>query len=209
MKNFFLFLIPLSFAFASPVIAQVEEEDELLGSRDTLIHIDERRFIYKGNIYRQNSPYFTMGYGVGMNLGKESVEQNTTFSYHHFVKGIGIGLGYHMSSDGKTWWRSYQKLKDLHFMLGKRWEGVHHNLSLFAGPSYAHGSYIGWNEEFGENRAYDFRTAGMVAEVQYSYRIFYDIGLGISAYTSLNKFTKVVGGQIHIFFSTAFVRSYD
>ena len=209
MKNIFLFLIPLSFAFASPAMAQVEEEDELTGSRDTVIRIDERRFIYKGKIYRDNSPYITMGYGAGVNLGLKSLEQNMTLSYHHFIKGIGLGLGFHSSSDEKIWWRSYQKLNDLHLMVGKRWEGVRHNISVFAGPSFAYGSYVGWNDFLGKNWAYGFNTVGAVAEFQYSYRIFYDIGLGVSAYTSLNKFTRVAGAQLHLFFSTAFVRSYD
>jgi len=209
MKNIFLFLIPLSFAFATPAMAQVEEEDELTSSRDTVIRIDERRFIYKGKIYRDNSPYITMGYGAGVNLGLKSVEQNMTLSYHHFIMGIGLGLGFHSTSDEKIWWRSYQKLNDLHLMVGKRWEGVKHNVSVFAGPSYAYGSYVGWNETLGKNWAYGFNTVGAVAELQYSYRIFYDVGLGVSAYTSLNKFTRVAGAQLHLFFSTAFVRSYD
>lgn len=209
MKKLILFLIPLSMAFAAPVLAQVEEEDDKKSTRDTLIRIDERRFIYKGKIYRQNSPYLTMGYGAGRNFGKETLEQNMTLSYHHFIKGIGLGLGYHSSSDEKIWWRSYQKVNDLHLMLGKRWEGVRHNIAIFAGPSYAYGSYVGWSDLYEENRAFYFRTVGMVAEAQYTYRIFYDLGLGLSAYTSLNKFTRVAGAQIHLFFSTAFVRSYD
>ncbi len=209
MKNVILYLIPLSLAFASPAFAQVEEEDKLEGSRDTVIHIDEHRFIYEGKIYRENSPYLTMGYGVGMNFGQDSIEQNMTLSYHHFIRGVGIGIGYHSSSNEKIWWRSPQKLNDLHLMVGKRWEGIHHNLSIFAGPSYAYGSYIGWNDVLEEFRQYRFYTMGLVAELQYSYRIFYDLGLGISAYTSLNKFTRVAGAQLHLFFSTAFVRSYD
>jgi len=209
MKNIILYLIPLSLAFASPVLAQVEEEDGLKESRDTVIRVDERRFIFKGKIYRESSPYITLGYGAGMNIGKKTIEQNMTLSYYHFIKGVGIGLGFHSSSDNKIWWRSYQKLNDLHLMVGKRWEGLHHNISAFAGPSYAYGSYIGWHDEYEKNWAFGYNTVGLVAEFKYSYRIFYDIGLGISAYTSMNKFTQVAGAQFHLFFSTAFVRSYD
>jgi len=209
MKNFFLLLIPLSFAFASPVIAQVDEEDASTNKRDTVIRIDERRFIYKGKIYKDNSPYFTLGYGVGRNLGKSNYEQNMTLSYHHFVKGVGLGIGFHTSSDDKIWWRSYQKMNDLHLMVGKRWDGVRFNLSAFAGPSYSYGSYVGYNDVREREWAYGYNTVGAVVELQFTYRIFYDVGVGLTAYSSMNKHTKVVGTQFHLFFSTAYVRSYD
>lgn len=209
MKTFFLFLIPLSFAFASPAYAQVEEEDRLAVSQDTVIKIDERRFIYKGRIYRENSPYLTFGYGVGRNFGGKSFEQNMTISYHHFIKGIGLGIGLHSSSDEKIWWRSYQKLNDFYFLLGKKWDGVRYNLAVFAGPSYAYGSYVAWHEVYEKDWAYGYNTVGGLAELQFTYRLFYDLGLGLTAYTSMNKFVKVAGVQFHLFFSTAFVRSYD
>lgn len=209
MKNFFLFLIPLSLAFASPAIAQVEGEDESTASKDSVIRIDEHRFIYKGKIYRENSPYVTMGYGVGRNLDQKTMEQNMTIAYHHFIGGVGLGLGLHSSSDQKIWWRSYQKLNDLHFVLGKRWEGVRYNIAVFAGPSYAYGSYVDWNDFYEKEWAYGYNTIGGIAEAQFTYRLFYDLGLGITAYTSINKFTQIIGAQIHLFFSTAYVRSYD
>ena len=90
MKKLFLFLIPLSFAFANPAFAQVEEEEEYVTAKDTIIRIDERRFINNGNIYKEHSPYQTLGYGVGRNLGKGTYEQSMTISYHHFIKGIGV-----------------------------------------------------------------------------------------------------------------------
>lgn len=203
MKYFFLFLIPLSIVFASPVNAQVEEEDE------GAVQIDENRFIYNGRIYRQNSPYLTMGYGAGYNFANNTVEQNMTISYHHFIKKVGLAIGYHSSSDEKIWWRSFQKLNDLHLMIGKRWEGLKYNASAFAGPAYAYGSYVGWNDTYEREWAFGYNTVGVVAEFQFTYRIFYDIGIGLSGYISANKYTQIAGAQFHVFFSTAFVRSYD
>ncbi len=209
MKTFFLFLIPLSLAFAYPAVAQVEEEDELAVNKDTVIQIDDNRFIYRSKIYKKNTPYVTLGYGAGMNLGKKTIEQNMTISYHYFIKGLGVGLGYHTSKDDKVWWRSHQTLIDYHLLVGKRWDGVKYNIAGFVGPSFAKGEYITYVEEVEEDRYFPFSTFGFEAELQYTYRLLYDVGIGISAYTSLNKYTQVVGAQLHLFFSTAYVRSYN
>ena len=203
MKYFFLFLIPLSLVFASPVNAQVEEEDE------GAVQIDSRRFIHNGKIYKQNTPYLTLGYGAGYNYDQHSVEQNMTISYHHFINKVGVAIGFHSSSDEKIWWRSYQKLNDLHLMMGKRWEGLRYNGSAFVGPSYAYGSFVGWNDTYDKEWAFGFNTVGIVAEFQYTYRIFYDLGVGLTGYVSINKFTQVAGLQLHLFFSTAYVRSHS
>lgn len=209
MKAFFLFLIPMYIAFAPALFAQVEEEDIAGAREDTVIKIDDRRFIYKGKIYKENSPYLTLGYGLGKNFAQDTLEQNLMISYHHFVKGFGLSLGYHTSKTNKAWWREYQTLVDYYFSVGKRWEGINYNISVFAGPSYATGGYVEFNETIGKNRYYPIRTVGGVAELQLTYRFTYDIGIGLSAYTSMNKYIQVAGAQVHLFFSTAYVRSYD
>ncbi len=210
MKTFFLFLIPLSLAFTYPVIAQVEEEVKFVTAKDTVIKIDERRFIHNGKIYRDNSPYLTIGYGVGYNLDQDSVEQNLLISYHHFIKKFGVGAGLHNSRNGRRWEFFPQKVNDVYLSLGYRMEGLKSNVGLFVGPSYAWGGYIKYDNTLEEDRYFTFRNAlGMVAELQYTYKFLYDVGIGFTAYASVNKYTQVVGAQLHIFLSTAFVRSYD
>jgi hypothetical protein len=134
-----------------------------------------------------------------------------SIAYQHFIKIVGLQVGYHSSSDKKIWWRSDLKLNDLYMGIGKRWESTRYNFSVFGGPSYAYGSYI-YNipdsTPAGKNYPYRFKTLGFHAEAQATYKISYDLGLGLSLYTSLNQYYSVVGAQIHLFFSTAFVRNY-
>jgi len=193
-------LLPLFFLF-HPAGAQTRT--------DSTVIIGNNRIVHQGRIYRQNAPYVTLGYGMGYNLGKGSAEQNMMVSYHHFIKGIGLFGGYHSSSDEKIWWRSYQKLTDLYLGVGKRWETIRLNASIFGGPSLAYGSYTGSHPDHGKDWAWGFMQPGLVLEGQLSYRLLYDVGLGLSFYGSLNRYYQVAGAQVHLFFSTAYVRNYE
>lgn len=208
MKRLLLFLLPLSFICASASGQTAEEENYKVYGNDTIYPIRDGRFIFNEKIYRKNSPYLTMAYGAGYNFKQSAIEQNMMLTYHHFLGNLGLSLGYHSSSDQKVWWRSYQKVND--FWLGGGWhlERPRYNFSIFAGPSLSYGSWIAWSEEHEENRAYGFTTIGGVAEIQATYRLLYDVGVGLSLYGSLSNYYMVGGAQIHLFFSTAFVRNY-
>lgn len=207
MKRLLFLLIPLSFICAD-ASGQTEGEDFIVYGNDTVLPIRDGRFVLHGKIYRQHAPNLTLGYGAGYNFKHDSIEQNMMITYHHFLGNMGLSLGYHTSSNIKVWWRSYQKLNDFWLGAGYHYERPRYHFSAFAGPSLAYGSWIAWSDEHQENRAYGFTTVGGVAEVQMTYRLFYDVGLGMSLYGSLNRFYAVAGAQIHLFFSTAFVRNY-
>jgi hypothetical protein len=206
-----LLLLPLSFLVMIPLNAQEEvtkksEKQEA----DTTMVISKNRIVYQGRIYRQNASYLTFGYGLGYGFESRLREQNMTLSYHHFIKGLGLAVGYHASSDLPAWWRSYQKLNDFYLQVGKRWDpSPHWNFAVFGGPSYAYGWYIAWNEIYQEDRAFSFKTAGLYCNAEVTYRPLYDVGIGLSVYGSVNQYYSTVGAQIHLFFSTAFVRNFD
>lgn len=207
MKRLLLFLIPLSF-IGTAAFGQAEDDGFLAYGKDTIYPIRDNRFIFNEKIYRQNAPFLTLGYGAGYNFLRDSIEQNMMITYHHFIGNLGLSIGYHTSSDIKVWWRSYQKLNDFWLGGGYHIERPRYNFSAFAGPSLAYGSWIAWSDEHEENRAYGFTTLGGVAELQFTYRILYDVGIGASLYGSVNRYYAVAGAQIHLFFSTAFVRNY-
>lgn len=205
-----LILLPLSFLISFTVTGQENEQKKKSSETpDSTIVLGKGRIVHKNRIYRQNASYLTAAYGAGYGFESRMIEQNMTLSFQYFVKKVGLQLGYHSSSDNKIWWRSYQKLNDLYLGAGKRWEGTRYNLSVFGGPGYAYGSYIAWNEERQKEWAYGFSTLGFHAELQATYKISYDIGIGLSLYTSANTYYSVTGAQLHLFFSTAFVRNYD
>ncbi|MFA6128070.1 MAG: hypothetical protein WC699_12245 [Bacteroidales bacterium] len=202
-------LLTLSFLISQTGFTQEKKKKEKSSEPpDSSVVLSSGRVVYKNRIYRQNASYLTFGYGAGYGFESQLVEQNMSLSYHQFIKRIGLQIGYHASSDIKVWWRSYQKLNDLFLGVGKRWESTRYNFSVFGGPSFAYGSYIAWNEERQKDWAYGFATPGLYTELQGTYKFTYDIGVGLSVFASANRYYSVAGAQIHLFFSTAFVRNY-
>lgn len=208
MKKLILILIPLSF-LCSMGFAQVEEEETFqVFGKDTVLLLKDGRFIFNEKIYKKNSSYLTLAYGAGKNFTHDGIEQDMMFSYHHFLGDIGIGMGYHASSDIQVWMKSWHKLNDFWFGAGWHYERLRYNLGVFVGPSFAYGQYLAFDDVKQKEYSYYFRGIGAVAEVQMTYRLFYDMGVGLSLYGSLNNNYSVAGAQLHLFFSTAFVRNY-
>lgn len=200
MKKISMILLPLSFIFLT-----LSAQD----GQDTTIVVGKNRILYQNRIYRQNAPYVSLAYGAGYNISKQTIEQNMSLAYHHFIKNIGIFGGYHVSSDTRIWWRSYQKLNDFYLGMGRRWESTKMNLAVFAGPSLARGSYTGIHPDTGKEWAWGFLQPGLYLEGQVTYKVLYDVGLGLSFYSSLSRYYQVAGLQLHLFFSTAYVRNYE
>jgi hypothetical protein len=212
LKNMFkkiCILLPLSFLIGFTLIGQEQEKKKKLSSEvDSTIVLGKGRLVINDRIYRQNAPYLTFGYGAGYGFQSDSLEQNMSLSFQYFFKKFGLQIGYDASSDMKIWWRSYQKLNELFLGVGKRWESTHFNFAIFGGPSYAYGSYVAWNEERQKEWAYGFATLGFHTEFLATYKITYDIGMGLSVYASANPYYSAAGAQVHLYFSTAFVRNY-
>lgn len=213
-------LLPLSFLIGFSAFGQEKETKKKTSQvSDSTIVLTKGRIVYKDRIYRQNASYLTMAYGadfgfqsknLGQTIETQRFEQNMTLSFQYFVKNLGLQVGYHSSSDAKIWWRSDQKLNDLFVGIGKRWESPGFNFSAFAGPSYAYGSYpvMVTVDSLTKLYPYRFKTIGVHAEAQATYKIAYDIGVGLSLFAIVNKYYSVAGAQIHLFFSTAFIRNY-
>jgi len=208
MKKLILILTPLFF-LCSMGFAQVEEEDGfLVYGKDTVFPLSDGRILFNEKIYKENSPYLTLAYGFGNNFTQGGLEQDMMITYHHFIGDIGLGIGYHASSDIQVWMKSWHKLNDFWLGAGWRYERLRYNLSIFAGPALAYGQYIEWDVDEQKDLSNYFRTFGGVAEIQFTYRLLYDVGVGVSLYGSMNKLYTVAGAQVHLFFSTAFVRNY-
>ncbi len=208
MKKIILILIPLFF-LCTMGYAQVEEENDFqVFGKDTVFPLRDGRILFNEKIYKENSSYLTMAYGLSKNFTYGGLEQNLMISYHHFLENIGLSIGYHSSRDTIAWGVKHFQANDLWLGAGWRYEKLRYNLGVFAGPSYSWGNYVDWSEEDGTNRLFGYSALGGMVEIQLTYRILYDIGLGFSLYGSKNKYYSVAGAQLHLFFSTAFVRNY-
>jgi len=169
---------------------------------DSVYVIGKGRIVYKNKIYRQNAPYLTAGYGAGYSFESKKIEQDMSASFQYFFPKFGLQIGYHTSSDTKIWWKSYQKLNDLFLGVGKRWENTRYNFAVFGGPTWSYGNYLVTDSTY-----QGFHSLAFRGEALATYKLSYDVGVGLSLCTSVNKDYSTVAAQIHLFFSTAFIRN--
>ena len=158
-------------------------------------------FIYKDKLYKTGSWWMTAGHGYGYFRKLDRSQQNFNVDLTGRFRKNYFTLGYHYSGDESILYSSGERLNDIYFGYGIRKEDLKKNFYFYAGPSYAFG-YVSVPES---GYAKGFRTIGLYGELQYTQKIFYDIGLGVSVFGSTNMEYQVVGAQLHIYFSTAFI----
>jgi len=165
---------------------------------------EDKEFVIDSTIFKRGSNWITLSVGTGYNFGLKSQETNADISFQLQIKKICFQTGYHITSDEFFLNRSLQKLNDLHVGVGIRRENTSTNLAVFGGPSYSFGSsFDGYNSN--SIKTYKtFKTVGFYSDIQFTYKLFYDVGLGISLYSSLCKSYQVIGVQLHLYFSGAY-----
>jgi len=65
-------------------------------------------------------------------------------------------------------------------------------------PTYAFGKTSISDDEY-----YIFRGIGFMTNIEYTYKLFYDVGIGASIFAAFSKHYKIAGIQLHIYFSGA------
>lgn len=163
-----------------------------------------RRISVDDKIYQQGSNWFTAAGGVGYSTSLQKQEINTTLAYHFRYKPVYFRLGYHFSSDRFFLKRPDYFLNDFHTGAGLRVERNHFNFAFFIGPSWAY-CYVEEPDEIGPVA---YHALGALTEVQLTFKYFYDLGIGTSLYGSFNKHYQVIGLQLHLYFSGAYIRDY-
>ncbi len=164
---------------------------------------------YGPNIYQKGSNWFNinMGRGYCTNYNKPNV--NVSLSYHHRYKALFFRGGWHFS--GPEYFlkrydiRPLEQLNDIHIGGGIRFEDRWWHFAFFIGPSFA-STWI--PNENNPNIATIYNQLGAHTELQFTFKYFYDLGIGTSLYGSFNKRYQVVGIQLHLYFSNAFVTKY-
>lgn len=160
-------------------------------------------FIIGDKIYKPGSAWFKLSSGPSYNLNLETIESSSNLSYSFRVKDSYFQLGYHTSSNTFFTLRSYQKLNDLYVSYGIRRETKKTNISAFAGPSFSYGGHYFDTDPYGRKRYKGFTQLGLIINAEYTMKIFYDLGLGISAFGSFNRNYRVIGIQVHLYLSGA------
>lgn len=190
MKSWFIIISLL--VFSCIIVAQENSDEE---------------FIIGNKIYKPNTNWFKIAQGVSYHFSMGQLEYNTLLSYSFRIKKYWFQTGYHVSSNRFFIRPSMQRLNDIFIMYGKRKETQKFNLAAFAGLSFAYGGTF-HHSEWTDGRITEwyvgFNQPGLITTLDVTFKPTYDLGVGFSAFTSLNKRYNVVGLQVHFFFSGAY-----
>lgn len=164
---------------------------------------------YGPNIYQKGSNWFNVGIGRGYCTNFKKPNVNFALSYHHRYKALFFRAGWHFS--GPEYFlkryelRPLEQLNDIHIGGGLRLEDRWWHFAFFIGPSFA-STWI--PSEANPNIANIYNQLGAHTELQFTFKYFYDLGIGTTFYGSFNKRYQVIGLQLHFYFSNAFVAKY-
>jgi len=213
----FLFFNNLAFA-----------QDPTQDAQNNVLVFDE--FVYKGKIYQSYSNWFSVGVGKSYYTGTTEIDDGLNISYNFHLKRLNsiiskqnslpkgsmrsamsklcFTVGYHYSSDATFIARSTQKLNDFYLGLGLRKETLHSNYAFFVAPTYSYGNYYRYSQRLQDDQVVrwytSFQNYGLYAKAEYTYKLLYDLGIGVAAYANFNSKYTVYGVQLQIYFSGAF-----
>lgn len=156
-------------------------------------------------VYKTGSSWFTAGGGLGRATNLRLDQVNFSMAYHHRYKAMYFNLGYHYSSDVFFLRnRPMVQLNDVHAGAGLRFEFIHFNFAFFIGPTWSYVRLHDYTDQWGRHYYTVFHTLGAHTELQFTYKFFYDLGIGTSLYGSFNSKYQVLGVQLHFYFSSAY-----
>jgi len=201
----YIFLLTTAIVISTTIFAQQQTEND-----------PDREFIYRGRQYIPHTPWWNVGFGYGYNFDEKKGEPNFMVDVHFRVKKkYYFGTGYLTSRSefldkyGDNFFLPHSYVKNsvnsLHFLYGWRIERLFRNFGFFLGPSYNWGYKFSYSDSTGDyHEAYI--EPGFYASVQFSQKLYYDLGIGVTLWTSLNKSYQAAGFTLHFYFSTAFKR---
>ncbi len=174
--------------------------------QDNTMTIGEGLRVINNKVYKENSNYLTFGGGAAFNPKRKAFEQSYAFSYNFSLRNIALQAGYHVSSNDWFLNRSLQKLNDIHIGGGIRWEKDKSNTAILAGASYAYGA----DKNIVNDTVYytAFTEFGLYVEYQMTYKAFYDVGFGATAFLSANTKYMICGIRLEFYFSPAYRREF-
>lgn len=162
---------------------------------------------YGDRVYKTGSNWLTVGYGPAWHTNKNVFNQSFSMAYHHRFRALYYNIGWHYAAPqllkGPYINRTMEKLNDVHAGAGLRFEKRWFHFGFFIGPSLA----TTWiPENLSVSKVHN--QLGAHTELQFTFKYFYDLGIGTSLYGSFNKRYQVVGIQLHFYFSNAYVMDY-
>ncbi|MBN2682478.1 MAG: hypothetical protein JXR58_08205 [Bacteroidales bacterium] len=182
-------------------------------------------FAKDGKLYKPYTNWLTLGIGKSYIFEKRDslflddtlyhtyngFDNSFHLGFHFRVKDFWLNLGYHHSSKEFFLYRPPIRMDEFYIGAGYCLETEKYHISGFVSPSYTIGNYynpIPKLDSLGKIDNYylftSFRKPGVNLKVSYVRKIYYDVGIGLTAYASINRRYPSVGLQLNIFFSGAY-----
>jgi hypothetical protein len=185
-------IIFLCFFFSNlkPVLAQPKGEFER-----------KKETSYDGKRYRVFNNYLTAGGGTCYNSYIQNTNLNIGVDFNYHIRQVYFQSGVFLAGPQ---FGNYSHLQ-LHTAVGKRFELNKFNMAGYLGPSMSFINRPIIDTANNQIRSRTLQPFGFHAAVQFTYKFKYDVGIGVSLFSDINKEQSVYGLRVELFFSGAFL----
>ena len=161
----------------------------------------KKELSYDGKRYRVFNNYLTAGGGSCYNNFIQNTNLNIGVDYNYHIRQVYFQSGIFLAGPQ---FGNYNHLQ-FHTAVGKRFELTKFNMAGYLGPSV---SFINRPIVDTANKQIRSRTLqplGFHAAVQFTYKLKYDVGIGVCLFSDINKEQSVYGLRLELFFSSAYL----
>jgi len=156
---------------------------------------------YDGKRYRVFNNYLTAGGGTCYNSYIQNTNLNIGIDFNYHIRQVYFQTGIFLAGPQ---FGNYSHLQ-LHTAVGKRFELNTFNMAGYLGPSMSFINRPLIDSVNNQIRSRTLQPFGFHAAVQFTFKFKYDVGIGVSLYSDINKEQSVYGLRLELYFSGAFL----
>jgi hypothetical protein len=161
----------------------------------------KKEITYDGKRYRVFNNYLTAGGGTCYNSYIQNTNLNIGVDFNYHIRQVYFQSGIFLAGPQ---FGNYSHLQ-LHTAVGKRFELNKFNMAGYLGPSMSFINRPIIDTALNQIRSRILQPLGFHAAVQFTYKFKYDVGIGVSLFSDINKEQSVYGLRLELFFSGAFL----
>lgn len=171
-----------------------------MAQRDTSAYDRLEEIIHDKKRYRIHNNYLSIGAGYNASSIREREQATIGIDFNFHIRRTYFQAGILMSGERFMSNNNVQA----HFGYGYRKETEKYNFAFYAGPSYNTGIIPPIFREKDTLPPRIFDAFGIYANVQYAFKLTYDIGIGFEAFAEYNKVQTYGGIKTILFFSGSY-----
>jgi hypothetical protein len=161
----------------------------------------KKEITYDGKRYRVFNNYLTAGGGTCYNSYIQNTNLNIGVDFNYHIRQVYFQSGIFLAGPQ---FGNYSHLQ-LHTAVGKRFELNKFNMAGYLGPSMSFINRPIIDTALNQIRSRILQPLGFHAAVQFTYKFKYDVGIGVSLFSDINKEQSVYGLRLELFFYGAFL----